>query len=1557
MKVRFPSYTFHLMPRLRLSCLTLVLAIVASCTCLQAAEETGFSWPLGPIGGKFRIWTDKSFIRVSEVTAAAPGQVAGLQVGDFITGAFGRGFDPISGSRFDGPVRQLGAAIDYAETNNLALPLSILRPGVGNLTLTVNLPATSGLGPAYTLTSSRYAAIYETACAALHARIMATSNGDIGYPTGFAGLGLLGHPNWNDTSGTKPYRLSINKIRDWAIATINAAILTPVEHKFFDGTANPRYVDAGLENWELGLSVMFFSEYVAKTGEQATYQSTLQRAATLMANRIENWAQPNNGGTADRTYATTRGATGHGGVVGDYTHQWYVGINITGVHLFNGLAMAKRAGADMSARPQDGHYWGYNEDTVDPLEPGDPIPATIAEALPATIILPRGAQDSRSLPHIDNVTNTPFTTIKTIDASNNPFFYDCSLDQKFWIQWDCLARSTESAGNVGYAAVTGGVGDAGGRTPGALSGYMIYQGATPPSSLDQELINRQLNYIVAAHDIHLNAHAYNMGGACFTAMVVPYMSDRDQRFFLENWKFFNNLAAQPDGSIQYFRGRDFTDNYINTTDAMHSDIALAGSVARGGLPHVPGFATNRVFPRFRQPLLEWPTSAARRLRKAAATETFNVELLDATGAVIPSSQINAQWSVISGPVTSGVLTSPTSLTTAANFPTHGVYRLQLTATDTVSGYSTTETVDVERMPTLSSSYVVGEADYRVYTGITGTSVSNLTSAANYPDSPNQVSSVTKLEGTYSGSDYGASLTAYIVAPETGNYRFYIASDDTSSLLFNASGVDPSGAIQIASVSGWTSKYEWTKYAGQTSALIPLTAGQVYYLRALHKEGGGGDHLAVAWTTPSNSTITVIDQPFIARTMTASETATPAILTQPQNLTINLGDTASFSFTTTEGAGPAFYQWRHNGQNVGSPTDSPTLTITNVGARLTGTWDCVFTSGSTVLTTQPATLNITGLGALSMGGLWQEVFTGVSGGSVDELLNHASYPLLSTSSGVITEPHTTPFGDDYGQRWSGWLIPSTSGRYRFYIAADDAVRLYLSPSPYESHKQLIHSSTSYTNEMAWSSRSPSAWVQLEAGQRYYVEFLHKENGGGDHAAFTWQKEGDPVPANGTGLIPSANLQYAFGGTFPDGATAPPFATADTMSVAQGGSATLDVVTNDLDATPASLVVQSVTQPAHGTVTQNGRLLTYTPAPGYSGSDSFSYTLRNGLNLTATALVTVTVTSPWTDLTAWWKLDENTGTTAADATGNGHLATLTSGTTWAPGKLGSGITIGSSTQMAATATGKPVPSTFSITAWMNPTNTSGVDTLFSFGSTAAFRITGSALRFTTFGVKDHDTAGSMFSAGVWTHVALTFTPGATGGAKFYVNGVLRQSIDSSTINTTATGVWRIGAAHNSSEWFGGSLDDVRLYGRVLSDQDIATIAIAPTPFEQWRIAHHNPAQLSNSLLSGPIADPDHDGVEHLMEYALGLDPSASSPWGLKIVNDIEAIATDEHLRLTITRNPLATDVTFAVEVSSDLLSWSTEDTAIETSTPTTLIVRDTIPIGPHNRRFIRLRVTQP
>ena len=65
----------------------------------------------------------------------------------------------------------------------------------------------------------------------------------------------------------------------------------------------------------------------------------------------------------------------------------------------------------------------------------------------------------------------------------------------------------------------------------------------------------------------------------------------------------------------------------------------------------------------------------------------------------------------------------------------------------------------------------------------------------------------------------------------------------------------------------------------------------------------------------------------------------------------------------------------------------------------------------------------------------------------------------------------------------------------------------------------------------------------------------------------------------------------------------------------------------------------------------------------------------------------------------------------------------------------------------------------------------------------------------------------------------------------------------------------------------------------------------------------------------------------------------------------------LRLSIPKNPDATDVTFTVEACSDLTSWSSVGLVIETNTSTQLTVRDNVPSGPGVQRFMRVKVTRP
>ncbi len=102
-----------------------------------------------------------------------------------------------------------------------------------------------------------------------------------------------------------------------------------------------------------------------------------------------------------------------------------------------------------------------------------------------------------------------------------------------------------------------------------------------------------------------------------------------------------------------------------------------------------------------------------------------------------------------------------------------------------------------------------------------------------------------------------------------------------------------------------------------------------------------------------------------------------------------------------------------------------------------------------------------------------------------------------------------------------------------------------------------------------------------------------------------------------------------------------------------------------------------------------------------------------------------------------------------------------------------------------------------------------------------------------------------------------------------------------------------------------------------------------------------------------DPDGDGIVNLMEFAVGTHPLQANT--NPIIHDFETVGQQRHLRLTINRNPLATDLTFTVETCGSLNDWSADDTVVETNNAGQLVVRDSVSESTANRRFIRLRVT--
>ncbi|MES2734572.1 MAG: Ig-like domain-containing protein [Bacteroidota bacterium] len=139
-----------------------------------------------------------------------------------------------------------------------------------------------------------------------------------------------------------------------------------------------------------------------------------------------------------------------------------------------------------------------------------------------------------------------------------------------------------------------------------------------------------------------------------------------------------------------------------------------------------------------------------------------------------------------------------------------------------------------------------------WSNVTGTGVSAIPVTL----TPSSSSQMTSFQGpaipagTWGIADnYAARYRGYVCVPTTGNYTFWIASDNDGELWLSTDA-NPANKKRIAYIQdGFAYINQWTKYASQQSAPIALQAGQKYYIEALHKEDNGGDVLAVGWQLP------------------------------------------------------------------------------------------------------------------------------------------------------------------------------------------------------------------------------------------------------------------------------------------------------------------------------------------------------------------------------------------------------------------------------------------------------------------------------------------------------------------------------------------------------------------------------------------------------------------------------------------------------------------------------------------------------------------------------------
>lgn len=221
--------------------------------------------------------------------------------------------------------------------------------------------------------------------------------------------------------------------------------------------------------------------------------------------------------------------------------------------------------------------------------------------------------------------------------------------------------------------------------------------------------------------------------------------------------------------------------------------------------------------------------------------------------------------------------------------------------------------------------------------------------------------------TDSREGYGGKIAGLFIPPASGNWIFYIVSDDSSRLFLNPLGSDPNGKVMIQEETGCCGTFE-----GHTSPPQALTAGTPYYLEAIYKEGTGGDYCRVAAKLESDLTP--------PNSLTAIPGSRLGLFADPTDANINItqqpGD-ITYVIDATGGVTPPLYSQNFNSGDGGfvATTPSPLFTGGFAYDAASGSWQVnasdaeISTPYTSRLRSPLLTVTKSGRGKLTMAHRW------------------------------------------------------------------------------------------------------------------------------------------------------------------------------------------------------------------------------------------------------------------------------------------------------------------------------------------------------------------------------------------------------------------------------------------------------------------------------------------------------------------------------------------------------------------------------------------------------------
>lgn len=333
---------------------------------------------------------------------------------------------------------------------------------------------------------------------------------------------------------------------------------------------------------------------------------------------------------------------------------------------------------------------------------------------------------------------------------------------------------------------------------------------------------------------------------------------------------------------------------------------------------------------------------------------------------------------------------------------------------------------------------------------------------------------------------------------TETYVFNTRSDDGVKLWVNDQLLIDRWQTQSAT--------DWTN-------IIALQAGVKYNIKLEYLQRGSSGSVRLYWYSPSQAKQIIPTErlyPVVSGAPSAIVSSLEAVGFVGQPFSFNVAGANSPVGYTATGVPAGLSFNTTNGLISGTPLIAGDFQVSLVASNGIGT-------GASVVNLR---IFETAGAAVS-----REVWTNVAGTSISSIPVNA--PAHSTMALGGLEG-ITDFGDNYAERIRGFFVAPVTDNYYFWIAGSDSAELWISNDD-EPVNKVRRATVSGTGARQWTSgpgqRSP--WLTLVAGQRYYIEILHKAGAGsGDNWSVGWRRDSTGTNTEPSGLMPSHLLSRYF-----------------------------------------------------------------------------------------------------------------------------------------------------------------------------------------------------------------------------------------------------------------------------------------------------------------------------------------------------------------------------------------------------------------------------------------------